>query len=136
MNLAEHISAWSKDPSTQIGAVITSSDRQILSIGYNGFPRGFYDDGRLFDREKKLLCTVHAEMNAIYNAGKNGISLNDACIYVYGLPICHSCSLGVIQSGITRVVVCEKFINNERWRESWEISKQNFNEAGVEIEII
>jgi dCMP deaminase len=136
MKLAEHISSWSKDPSSQIGAVIASPQRQILSIGYNGFPRNFCDNERLLIREEKYLITVHAEMNAIYNACKNGVSLENSCIYVYGLPICNNCSLGIIQSGISRAVVCDKFLKNERWHESWITTKNNFKEAGVEIKII
>jgi dCMP deaminase len=70
-------------------------------------------------------------MNAIYNAGKNGISLVGSTIYVYGLPVCNLCSLGIIQAGIKRVVVDKKSSKNERWKESWKKSKQNFKEVGV-----
>jgi dCMP deaminase len=44
-DLAQHISGWSKDRSTKVGAVIFNPDTHaILSVGYNGFPRGVRDD--------------------------------------------------------------------------------------------
>jgi dCMP deaminase len=137
MDLAKHISSWSKDPSTKIGCVIVDSNtRNVLSLGYNGFPRGIDDNERLYDRNAKLPLVVHAEMNAIYNAGRNGTNLNGSMMYVYGLPVCHSCSLGIIQAGIANVFVCEKFLNNERWYDSWEMTKANFKEAGVKIHVL
>ncbi len=137
MNLAATIASWSRDPSSQIGAVIVNPDtRNILSVGYNGFPRGIADDERLNNREEKYPLVVHAEMNAIYNASANGVSLAGSHMYVHGLPICHACSLGIIQSGIKHVTVMERYITNERWKESWERTLANFNEVGVEVHII
>jgi len=66
MTMAELISAWSKDPSSQIGAVIVNDERRILATGYNGFPRGIKDtEERLNDRDEKYPRIVHAEMNAL-----------------------------------------------------------------------
>ena len=54
IELAKHISLWSKDPSTKVGCVVVGEDREIRSTGFNGFPRGIDDDeDRLMDREKK-----------------------------------------------------------------------------------
>ena len=54
LDLAEHISKWSKDPSTKVGAVIVDSYRRIVSTGYNGFPQGVMDSyDRLTDRDTK-----------------------------------------------------------------------------------
>lgn len=132
MDMAALISEWSKDPSKQIGCVIVNEEnRNILAVGYNGFPRGIEDDNRLLVRNLKHELIVHAEMNAIYNAGKNGIPLVGSTIYVYGLPVCNLCSLGIIQAGIKRVVVDKKSSKNERWKESWKKSKQNFKESGI-----
>ena len=103
-NLAKEISTWSKDPSTQVGAVVIGEKGQLLSQGYNGFPRGINDtDDRLNNRERKYELVVHAEMNAIYNASFNGVSLKDSTLYVYGLPICSECAKGIIQVGIKKV---------------------------------
>lgn len=68
MALAVFISDWSKDPSTKVGAVISEGNR-IVSVGYNGFPRGIVDDvNRLNDRQTRLKYTIHAELNAILQA--------------------------------------------------------------------
>ena len=69
--LAEHISNWSKDPSTQVGAVITHTrSKRVVSMGFNGFPAGVEDTReRLDDRETKYEMVVHAEQNALMFAG-------------------------------------------------------------------
>lgn len=132
LNLAREISTWSKDPSAQIGAVIVNDDRRILATGYNGFPRGIQDnDWRYQDREVKYKYVVHAEMNAIYNATFNGISLNDSTLYVWGLPVCSECAKGVIQVGIRKIVM-PKLDYPDRWVESFRKSRELFSEAGIE----
>lgn len=132
LNLAREISTWSKDPSAQIGAVIVNDDRRILATGYNGFPRGIQDnDWRYQDREIKYKYVVHAEMNAIYNATFNGISLNDSTLYVWGLPVCSECAKGVIQVGIKKIVM-PKLDYPDRWVESFRKSRELFSEAGID----
>ena len=44
LGLCEHVATWSKDRSTQVGAVIVNSRKKVISLGYNGFPIGFDDD--------------------------------------------------------------------------------------------
>lgn len=105
MGLA-HLSAYrSKDPSTQVGAVIVDDNKRIVGIGYNGFPKGCNDDEFPWEREgdfneTKYPFVVHAELNAILNSTKN---LNGATIYVSLFP-CHECAKAIIQSGITSIV--------------------------------
>ncbi len=137
--LAKHISTWSKDPSTCVGAVTVGEHGQILSQGYNGFPRGIKDTSkRLSEREEKYKYIVHAEMNCIYNASLNGISLNQSTLYVYGLPVCSECAKGVIQVGIKRVIIYTPEVSLEefsgRWLDSFAISKSMFDEVGVEYQ--
>lgn len=135
LELARHISEWSKDPSTKIGAVAIGSHGQVLSQGYNGFPRGIADTpSRLEHRELKYRYIVHAEMNAIYNASFNGVSLAGSTMYVHGLPCCSECAKGLIQVGVKRVVMRVKNIP-EKWKESWDLSRRMFDEAGVDIHI-
>jgi len=138
LELAKHISEWSKDPNTKIGAVAIGSKGQILSTGYNGFPRGIKDTPkRLNDRELKLSLVVHAEMNAIYNASYSGISLDGAILYVWGLPVCSDCAKGIIQAGISKVVVSQSCLEKRpHWNESWKKSVAMFKEAGVNVFII
>ena len=131
--LAKEVSTWSKDPSTQVGAVTVGSKKEVQSQGFNGFPRGIKDsDERYNDRETKYKLVVHAEMNAIYNATYSGTSLDGATLYVYGLPICSECAKGIIQVGIKKVVV-EKSKELDNWNESVQLSKKMFDEAGVEL---
>ena len=136
LRLAYEVSQWSKDPSSKIGAVTVGSKGQVLSQGFNGFPRGLKDDfTRLHDRETKYKFVVHAEMNAIYNATYNGTSLDGATLYVYGLPICSECAKGVIQVGIKRVVMPNQNVDG-KWLDSWMTSMNFFGEAGVDFEFI
>lgn len=133
LDLAKHLSTWSKDPSRKIGAVAVGSQGQILAQGYNGFPRGINDShDRLNVREEKYKYVVHAEMNVIYNASLNGVSLKDADLYVYGLPVCNECAKGIIQVGIKRVFILTDSETPDVWAESWSLSQKMLNEAGVE----
>ena len=106
LSLAKEVATWSKDPSTQVGAVTVGAKKEVLSQGFNGFPRGIKDtDERYNHRETKYKFVVHAEMNAIYNATYSGTSLDGATLYIYGLPICSECAKGIIQVGIKKVVI-------------------------------
>lgn len=126
LDLAKHVSAWSKDPSTKVGAVITRGN-EIVSMGYNGFPSGVEDNERLFNRETKYDIIIHAEINAILHAKQN---LDGCTIYVWPLPPCPRCAAVIIQSGIDRVVspACEE---GSRWSSACNTAKSMFEEAGV-----
>ena len=132
IHLAKQISTWSKDPSTKVGAVVIGEYGQLLSQGYNGFPRGISDtDDRLNNRERKYELVVHAEMNAIYNASLTGVSLRDSTLYVYGLPICNECAKGIIQVGIKKVVAMRPKEYNSDWDKSNKNAEALFREADV-----
>ena len=131
--LAKEVSTWSKDPSTQVGAVTVGGKKEVLSQGFNGFPRGIEDTPERYNhRETKYKFVVHAEMNAIYNATYSGTSLDGATLYIYGLPICSECAKGIIQVGIKKVVI-EKSKELDNWNESLRLSKEMFSEANVEM---
>ena len=138
LKLAAEVAKWSKDPNTQVGAVVVGSKGQILSQGYNGFPRGIRDTPkRLNDRDIKLSLIVHAEMNAIYNATYSGVSLDGATMFIHGLPACSECAKGIIQVGISKVVVSKQCIEaRPHWNESWKKSCDMFEEAGVKIFVV
>jgi dCMP deaminase len=132
-------STWSKDPSTQVGAVaIDPNTRRVLSGGYNGFPRGIVDtDERLNNRDLKHSLVVHAEMNLIYNATRSGISLEGSHLYVWGLPVCSECAKGIIQTGVSVIFVAESCVNLKPfWVESWQKSKLMLMEAGVRFGVV
>ena len=130
LEMAKLVASWSKDPSTQVGAVAVRN-RTVIAQGYNGFPRGC-DDHELYYLNKaiKYKRIVHAEMNAIYNAAENGVSLKGSTIYVIGLPICHDCAKGLIQVGIKRVVTPE-IETPERWLKSLRLTEEMFKEADI-----
>ena len=128
--IAGLVGTWSKDPSTKVGAIIVGDKGQIISQGYNGFPRGVRDTPERYNnREMKYRLVVHAEMNAILNALYNGSSVVGASIYIHNLPVCQECAKAIIQAGIARVFIDTSV--NERWGEAWEISKTMFSESGV-----
>lgn len=91
----------SKDPHTQVGAVIVDKDNRIISTGYNGLPRTMNDTSFDWkDREWKHKFVIHAEMNAILNA--HGKDLRGATLYCTMIP-CQNCAKLIAQSGITKV---------------------------------
>jgi dCMP deaminase len=121
MDMAKMISTWSKDPSSQIGAVAVNDERRILATGYNGFPKGIADtEERLNDKDEKYPRIIHAEMNALMNALYSGVSLKDSTLYVYGLPVCPSCTKCVIQAGIKRLVIPSAKTDKGNWQQVWE----------------
>lgn len=132
LDLARYFSTWSKDPNTQVGAVVIGKSGQILAQGYNGFPRGVVDSKeRLEQRELKLKYVVHAEQNCIYNASLHGACLHGSTLYVHGLPVCNECAKGVVQVGIKRVVMKFPAEISASWDESFFYSSSMFKEAGV-----
>lgn len=126
----------SKDNSTKIGCVIVSEDNEILSTGFNGFPRGVIDNiSARYQRETKLFLTEHSERNSIYAAAKRGTSLNGSKIYVNGYP-CAECMRAIIQSGIKEVVIKDNSKEfNERWKTSIEWAIIMAKEANIKIRI-
>ncbi len=115
MTLAIVASLKSKDPSTQVGAVIIDKKtRKVISSGYNGFPRNLDDNQIPQERPEKYLYVVHAELNAILHALRD---LTDCSLYVTVFP-CSECMKAVVQTGIKKVVYL-----NELSGENWEASK-------------
>lgn len=134
MDLAKNVASWSLDPSTKVGAVVVGQNGQIVSQGYNGFPRGVRDSpARLNEREEKYKYMVHAEMNCIYNACHNGSSLKDTTLYVYGLPVCSECAKGVAQVGISKVIMMHPKEIPAIWAERFLITETIFRESGVKF---
>ena len=128
LRLAAFMAGESKDPSTKVGAVILDHDKRVVSVGYNGFPRGVRDDDRLFDRGTKYEMVVHGEANAILFAQRN---LHGHTLYTHPFMPCSRCASMIIQVGISRVVA--PWSDNERWVESFKLTRSLLNEAGVEL---
>jgi dCMP deaminase len=122
----------SKDPSTKTGAVIVDKDKSIVSMGYNGFPKGVDDsEERLNNREVKYQMIVHCERNAILFARRN---LEGCTLYTWPFASCAICAGMVIQTGIKRVVYPKLTDPGliERWGKSLELTYQMYDEAGLE----
>ncbi|MDY6431116.1 MAG: dCMP deaminase family protein [Bacilli bacterium] len=106
MGIAQMSALRSKDPSTQVGACIVDKQNKVVSIGYNGMPRGVDDKkipwGHGEGLESKYLYVCHAEFNAILNT-RDGTALNGCKIYVTLFP-CNECAKAIIQTGIKEVI--------------------------------
>jgi len=136
LSLAKEVSTWSKDPSTQVGAVLVNKDKIVVGMGYNGFARGVDDsEERYNNRELKYKYVCHAEVNAIINAGH---AAKGCTLYVYPAfvmpPICNDCCKYAIQAGVKEIVGHKADENSEvaqRWKESILISRNMCLEAGI-----
>lgn len=133
LNLAEHVASWSKDPSTKVGAVIVNQNNQVLSLGYNGFPRGVEDfEERYNDRPTKYLFVAHAERNALDNAFSD---TSGATLYTTLCP-CNECSKSIIQKGIKTVVTKKMMNRDQATRLNFDVTMSMFEESGVLLKFL
>lgn len=132
MGIAVMSSLRSKDPNTQVGACIVNDDNRIMTVGYNGMPRGCDDDEFPWERDGETLETkypyvCHAELNAILN-NRSG-SLEGCRCYVTLFP-CNECTKAIIQSGIKEVVyLSDKYHHTD----GSVASRKMFEAAGVKL---
>jgi len=142
LDLALHHAMLSKDPSTRVGAVIIGPERELISAGFNGFPRGIADTPeRLNDRELKLQLVVHAEMNAALAAAKLGLRIKGCTMYlvaqdvitkeIWGGPPCTRCTTQLIQCGLSAVVSYPIRTVPSRWEGDLQLARSILAEAGV-----
>lgn len=133
LDLAKLVSTWSKDPSTKVGAVIVKDINNIVSVGYNGFPKGMPDYEWLYsDRIEKYSRIIHGEVNAVLHAYT---SPQDCTLYTYPFLPCDRCFVQMLQVGIMRFVA-PKIVDEDlmsRWGEAIEKVKKYAKEVGVEI---
>lgn len=138
LELAKHVSTWSRDPSTQVGAVLVNDLKQVVGMGYNGFARGVEDSEERYNvREVKYQFVVHAEVNAILQAGHEA---RGSTLYVYPSfmlpPICADCAKAAIQAGIAGIVGYtpdESDPRVQRWADSISVAGEMWNEVGLPI---
>lgn len=138
LELAKQVSTWSKDPSTQVGAVLVNDLQQVVGLGYNGFARGVEDtEERYADRDIKYPLVVHAEVNAIIQAGHEA---RDSILYVYPSfmlpPICAECAKTAIQAGVVGIIGYNPNESDERvkrWAGSISHAKTMWEEVGLGI---
>lgn len=133
LEMCQLVASRSEDQSTQCGAVIVGKGNQIISTGYNGFPRGVKNLPERNERPIKYSYFEHSERNAIYNAARTGVSTEGATMYITGYPCC-DCARAIIQAGITQVIIPGRRKQadfEERWKESIDMAKGMLREAGV-----
>ena len=133
MAIAANVAMRSKDPHTQVGACIASVDKRVLSLGYNGTPRGWSDDdfpwgkNSGFPLQNKHLFVVHAERNAILNYRGSLTDFKGAVLYSTHYP-CNECAKEIVQVGIDKVI----YINGPRlFRDEDDAATMIFNKARV-----
>ena len=125
--LADLVATWSKDPGSKVGCCIIDGKRRVVSVGFNGSPRGVED---ATDRPRKLMRTVHAEANALHFANRDVV----ACVVYVTHPPCANCAAHLIQRGISEVVFrrpSPEFL--ERWGDNYYEGLSMFGEAGVRV---
>jgi dCMP deaminase len=133
IGIAKAVAAMSKDPNTQVGAIAVNDDGVILSVGYNGFPRGVLDlPERLCEWQTKINFSAHAEGNCIAQAARAGHRLHGSTLIVSGLFPCGECAKLIINAGI-RKVIAPPPRDGSKWLQSNHLAIQMFNEAGVEV---
>lgn len=141
LDLALRSAAMSRDPNTQVGAVLVGPGREVRGTGFNGFPRGIADTpARLGDRSLKLRMMVHAERNAILNCARVGISTKGCTLYLaatdstgatWGGCPCTACTIEIVQAGISAVVSPPFKAGPSHWREDTDFAGILLAEAGV-----
>lgn len=145
LDLALQLGQWSKHPTWKVGSVAIGDHGQVLSCGYNGWPRGIegeedYHLGSGARADDQPSLTVHAEANVIYNASLNGVSLNRSTLYVAPLFPCVDCTKAIIQVGVGQIChakwVPVQFTFEETvqsWEADWHMARQLLRGAGVKV---
>ena len=138
LDIADVVRTKSKDPNTKVGAVIVGPEDQIVSTGFNGFPRGVGEtqDYR-WERPEKYQWVEHAERNAIYNAARHGVALRDCRLYFVGmgpptLP-CTDCARAIIQAGIIEIIARPFKPLPASWVDNLAISSLMLQEANIDF---
>ena len=133
MPVAEAVAALSKDPSTKVGAIALDDNFNIISTGYNGFPRGVDDTAdRYNDRPTKYKLIAHGESNLVAQSAYSGQSLKGATVLLTSLFPCSSCAKALIQAGVVRIISPPPN-TDPRWEEESRWAKLMFEEAGVAL---
>lgn len=130
MDVAFKVTTRSKDPSTQVGAVIVTDSNSIVTTGYNGFPRKMKETSEHWnDRPRKYKTVIHAEVNAIGIAAKEGRSTDGTTMYCTHFP-CIECAKAIIAAGIKKVI-WRTLVHG--WAEANLDAKVLFEASGIEL---
>lgn len=135
LKMTQLVASKSEDTSTKCGAVIVGKGNEVLSTGYNGFPRGVKNLPERQERPLKYKYFEHAEREAIYKCARNGIKTLGKKIYVTGFP-CADCARAIVQSGIEEVIIPldpRQKDFQDRWADSMKVALDIFEESGVQF---
>lgn len=136
LRMARHVASWSKDPSTQCGAVLVRPNRTLASVGFNGFPSQLADHPHLYaDRSLKYPRVLHSEWNAIRTSMDP--SLQDYTVYAWPMPPCDLCTASLVQKGVRRVVCPRPTPDKiERWGRQFELALGTWENAKADIHMV
>lgn len=132
--LAESMAeTFSKDPNRKVGCLLLKPESlNILSLGYNGFPRGIDETPERWERPAKYNFVCHAEANALTNACRSGVCTEGSIAVITMYPCC-TCTKSLIQAGIKTIISIAPDITHEKWGEEFKISKIMLEEARIEM---
>lgn len=135
MTLVFQVASWSKDESTQVGAVIVGPSNKIISVGYNGIPAGVKETPKRLKAPLKYLFTEHAERNAIYQTS----SCLENCKMYLPISPCADCARAILTKGIQEIVVSrywDQILDRQpQWEESIKAGRKMLLEKGVKIRV-
>lgn len=135
-NIAQAIKTASKDPSTQVGALLVDHEtNRIMATGYNGFPAGVLETYQRWERPTKYSFVCHAEMNCIAAAARFGIKIDQCDLYVTLHP-CVDCAKLVAAAGIKRIFYIDDGSDqskDDNWRKLLNYAKTIFAESHIEL---
>ena len=120
MSMAEVAASKSKDPSTKVGCLIVDENNHIVSTGYNGFPAGFNDTHKRWQKPEKYSYVCHSEMNALIHSV---VPVKNCKMYTTMYP-CDNCAKYIANSGIKEIIYKEEAYKNE-------VSELIFKECGI-----
>jgi dCMP deaminase len=132
--IARTVARKSKDPRCRVGAILVSTDRVVLTTGFNGLARGVYDDPRILGRvAEKLKWICHAESNAIFNAARLGACLDGTIMYVTKFP-CFACCNAIVQTGVKRICTPDtRYWDDDPFDRQHKRKPVILRQAGVEV---
>ena len=131
VGVAEAFAVHSKNPKRRIGAIILRPDLTFVSAGWNDLARRVAHSAERYEQPLKDFYCVHAELNAILNAARIGVSTDRCHMLVTGLAPCANCANAIVQAGIRQIWFPDPSNELTRWQESFSHSFNILEEGGV-----
>ena len=133
MEIAKQVATRATCDRKLVGAVIVRN-RTILSTGYNGSPRNLPHCDEVGHEivDGHCIRTVHGEANAVAQASKNGVAIDNSTLYTTASP-CYDCFKLLVNAGVTRVVYGEFYMS--RYGASKKVLTQA-KKAGIKMDYL